>query len=230
MEVVAALVGTGRRLGLLPAGTGNLLAGNLGVRRTPRAAADVILAGRVRAIDVGRLETTTGVRYFAVAAGMGFDAELMHRTPHTRKRTFGVGAYVATAVGLATAITRATLRIETEAITVEAKAATVLIANCRELIPGVLPLAGEGIEPDDGVFNIVILDAQSLPSAARVAWRLLLRRGEADPGITYLKARRVRISADKDLPVQADGEACGRGPLSITVEPRGLHVLAPSRG
>jgi YegS/Rv2252/BmrU family lipid kinase len=230
MEVAAALVGTGRPLGLLPAGTGNLLAGNLGVRRTPRAAADVILRGHVRPIDVGRLSTTAGTRYFAVAAGMGFDAELMHRTPHGSKRTFGVGAYVATAVGLATTITRATLRIETERVTLEAPAATVLIANCRELIPGVLPLAERGIEPDDGVLNVVVLDARSLPSAARVAWRLLLRQGASDPGVTYLGARHVHVSADRDLPVQADGEACGRSPLTVEVVPRGLAVLAPPRG
>ncbi len=230
MEVAAALVNTDRPLGLLPAGTGNLLAGNLRLRRSPRAAADVILKRHERKIDVGRLETSAGVRYFAVAAGMGFDAELMHRTPQPRKRAFGVGAYVATAVGLATAITRATLRIETEHVTLEAPAATVLIANCRELIPGVLPLAGTGIEPDDGVLNVVILDAHSFPAAARVAWRLLLRAGESDPGVTYLRARRVKITADKDLPVQADGEACGRAPVAIEVVPGGLTILAPAAG
>lgn len=229
MEIAAALVGTGRPLGLLPAGTGNLLAGNLGVRRSPRAAADVILAGATRTIDVGRLETSAGVRYFSVAAGMGFDAELMHRTSAGRKRAFGVGAYVATAVGLATSLNRANLHIETDTLTVEAPAATVLVANCRELIPGVLPLAGHGIEMDDGILNVVILDAASLPAAARVAWRMLLRSAQHDPGVTYLAARHVRITADRDLPVQADGEACGRSPLSIEVVPAGLVVLAPPR-
>jgi YegS/Rv2252/BmrU family lipid kinase len=230
MEVASALIGTDRPIGLLPAGTGNLLAGNLGIRRSARAAAEVILAGNVRTIDVGRLETSAGVRYFSVAAGMGFDAELMHRTPSRRKRAFGVGAYLTTAVGLATAITRANLRIETENRTIVAPAATVLIANCREIIPGVLPLAENGIEPDDGVLNVVVMDATTLPQAARVAWRLLLRNAQHDPGVTYLAARHVKITPDRELPVQADGEACGHSPLTIDVVPRGLAVLAPGRG
>lgn len=229
MEVVAALVGTGRPLGLLPAGTGNLLAGNLRIRRSPRAAADVILHGVARTIDLGRLETGTGTRYFTVAAGAGFDAELMHRTPARHKRTFGVGAYVATAVGLATAITRAAVRIETEHVTLEARAATVMVANCREIIPGVLPLGPE-IEPDDGILDVAVLDAQSFPGAARVAWRLLLRQPHKDPGITFLRARTVTITADTDLLVQADGEACGRAPVRIAVVPGALTVLAPARG
>ncbi len=229
MEVVAALVGTGRPLGLLPGGTGNLLAGNLGIRRAPGAAAEVILAGRRRAIDVGRLQTSIGVRHFVVAAGMGFDAELMHRTAAHHKRFFGVSAYVGTAVAMASAITRAALRIETDEGTVDAQAATVLVANCGEIIPGLLPLAPD-IVPDDGVLNVVVLDAQSLPAAARIAWRLLLRRSRLDPGIRFLRARSVRISADRDLPVQADGEACGRAPLAVSVVPGGLTVLAPPRG
>lgn len=228
MEVGSVLVGTGCPLGLLPAGTGNVLAGNLRVRRAPRAAAEVILAGASRLIDVGRLTSTAGVRYFAVAAGAGFDAELMLRTLQRHKRRFGVGAYVATAVGLATAITRADVRVETEDALHQARAATVLVANCGELIPGLLPLASR-IVPDDGMLDVALLDAESLAGAARVAWRLLLRRPEADRGITLLRARTVRVVADRVLPVQADGEAAGATPMAIEVVPRALAVLAPRR-
>jgi diacylglycerol kinase family enzyme len=162
-----------------------------------------------------------------VAAGAGFDAELMHRTPSHHKRAFGIGAYVATAFGLATTLTRTAVRIETERVTLEARAATVLVANCREIIPGLLPLGPE-IAPDDGILDVVVLDAASLGGAAGVAWQLLLRRPHAHPGITFLRAQQVRITSDADLPVQADGEACGRAPLDITVLPGGLTVLAPA--
>jgi YegS/Rv2252/BmrU family lipid kinase len=228
MEVAAVLVGTGRPLGLLPAGTGNLLAGNLGIRRSPRAAAEVILQGSRRVIDVGRLVSTNGTRYFAVAAGAGFDAELMRRTASHHKRAFGMGAYVATAAGLATAITRAAVKVEVDGAVREARAATVLVANCGELIPGVLPL-GPRIAPDDGLLDVVVLDAASLPGAARVALRLLIRRPDADAGVTFHAARRVTITADPVLPVQADGEAAGYTPLSVQVVPSALTVLAPPR-
>lgn len=229
MEVAGVLVGTEQPLGLLPAGTGNLLAGNLGFPRSARAAVDVILAGKTRTIDVGRMESTTGFRCFAVAAGAGFDAELMHRTAQHYKRAFGMGAYVATAVRLATTITRASVRIETDRAVLETQAAMVLVANCRELIPGLLPL-GPGIEPDDGLLDVALLDAAGLSGAARVAWGLLLRRPDGDPGITFLKARTIRIEADPVLPVQADGDAAGHTPLVIEVRPRALTVIVPSRG
>lgn len=226
MDVAAALVGTAHPLGLLPAGTGNLLAGNLRIRRSWRAATDVILAGFARPLDIGRLETRDGVRHFAVACGAGFDAELMRRTASRHKRTFGMGAYVVTAVGLATSITRSHLTIEADGITHEAKAAVILIANCGELIPGLLQIRPE-IRPDDGVFDVAILDAASIPGAARVVWRMLLRDPRGGAGITFLRAASVRVRAEPDLPAQADGEACGTTPLRVDLLPRALRVLAP---
>lgn len=229
MEVAAALIGSERPLGLLPAGTGNLLAGNLGLGRSPRAAAAAILGGRVRSIDVGRLEGGGVGRYFAVAAGAGFDAELMRRTAQPLKRAFGMAAYLTTAVGLAANITRAAVRLETDAGAVETTAATVLVANCGELIPGILSLDA-GIACDDGLLDVAVLDASSLADVVRVAWRLLRGRAGADPGVRFLKVRSVAISAAPALPVQADGEAAGRTPMSITVVPGALRVLAPARG
>jgi diacylglycerol kinase (ATP) len=226
MEVAAALVGTGRPLGLLPAGTGNLLAGNLGIRRSWRSASDVILRGACRIIDLGRLTTAAGSRIFAVAAGAGFDAELMRRTEARHKRIFGMAAYVAKAVGLATAITRSSVRIECGDYVHEGRAALVLIANCGELIPGLLPIHPD-VRPDDGVFDVAVLDASSFPGAARLVWWMLMRRPHYVPGITLLRAARVTLSADPPFPVQADGEAAGTTPLSVEVLPLALHVLAP---
>jgi YegS/Rv2252/BmrU family lipid kinase len=228
MDVAAALVGTGRPLGLLPAGTGNLLAGNLRIPRSWRAAADVILAAAPRVIDVGRLTTAAGSRCFAVACGTGFDAELMRSTAPRHKRLFGMAAYVATAVGLATDFRRARVRIEADGAVHETHAVFVLVANCGQLIPGILHLHA-AIQPDDGVFDVVIFDAASLAGAARAFWRLLQRQPHADPGITFLRASRVAVTAEPALPAQADGEAAGTTPLTVELLPWALHVLAPRR-
>jgi diacylglycerol kinase (ATP) len=80
MDIAPAMERTGRPLGILPAGTGNRLADNLGIPWDPEAAARVILEGHARDIDLGEMRTGAGVRHFAVAAGCGFDAEIMHRT------------------------------------------------------------------------------------------------------------------------------------------------------
>lgn len=226
MDVAAALIGTELPLGLLPAGTGNLLAGNLRISRSWRAATQVILARTSRPLDIGRLTTSEGVRHFAVACGAGFDAELMRDTASHHKRAFGMGAYVATAVGLATSITRAHLTLEVDGTAHEAKAAVILIANCGELIPGLLQIRPD-IRPDDGVFDVAILDAASFPGAARVLWQMLLRNPAGGGGITFLRATTVRVSAEPPLPVQADGEAGGSTPMAVELLPLALHVLAP---
>lgn len=228
MDVASALVGTGRPLGLLPAGTGNLLAGNLGIPRSWRVASDLILRGVPRTVDLGRITSATGSRIFAVACGAGFDAELMRSTQPRHKRLFGMFAYVATAVSLARAITRAHIRLEADGVVHEAHAALVLVANCGQLIPGILPLH-PGVRPDDGVFDIVILDASSLPGAARLVWWMLLRRPHAVPGITFLRASSVRLTTEPALPVQADGESAGLTPVSVEMLPLALRVLAPVR-
>jgi len=226
MDVAGALVGTAVPLGLLPAGTGNLLAGNLRIGRSWRAATDVLVGGTPRRLDVGRLTTSRGVRHFAVACGAGFDAELMRSTASRHKRTFGMGAYVATAVGLAMAIPRSRIVVEADGTRHEAPAALILVANCGELIPWLLPLRAD-IRPDDGVFDVAILDADSIAGAARLVWRMLMRRPDGAPGITFLRARSLRVSAEPDLPVQADGETAGTTPLAVDLLPLALAVLAP---
>jgi YegS/Rv2252/BmrU family lipid kinase len=226
MDVAAALVGTKLPLGLLPGGTGNVLAGNLGIGRSFVAAADTIAAGVTRLIDVGRLTTAAGSRYFAVNCAAGFAADLMAETAQRHKRRYGVAAYVARAIVMAGNLVRAATRIEVDGAVHEGHAATVIVANCGHLVPGVLALA-DGIAPDDGMFDIAVLDAASYASALRILWRMFQRRPEADAGITFYRGRTVRVSCDPVLPVEADGEALGLTPMAVELIPLALTVLAP---
>src|SRR5207247_11309986 len=87
MEIAAGAVGSGIPLGLVPGGTGNLLAGNLRLPRDPASAARVILTGRTAAIDLGSVERADGTHYFGVCGGTGFDARLIAGTgPAARRR------------------------------------------------------------------------------------------------------------------------------------------------
>src|SRR5206468_3019912 len=95
--VAAGAVGTGLPLGLVPGGTGNLLAGNLRLPRRPADAARLLLRARPRAIDLGQVQRADGLHYFAVCGGTGFDARLMALTGSAEKRRWRMGAYVARA-------------------------------------------------------------------------------------------------------------------------------------
>jgi diacylglycerol kinase family enzyme len=85
MQAAGALVGTDVQLGLIPGGTGNLLAGNLRVPASPARAAEILLAGCERRLDLGRVERDDGIHYFAVACGAGYDARVMVETPSALK-------------------------------------------------------------------------------------------------------------------------------------------------
>ena len=226
MDVATGLLGTGFPLGLLPGGTGNVLAGNLGVSRSFVAAADTILRGATRTIDLGRLTTAEGSRYFAVNAATGFAADLMASTAQRHKQRFGVTAYVARAFVLAADLVRAASRVEVDGVVHEGHAVTVMVANCGQIVPGVLPLAAH-IAPDDGALDVAVLDATSYAGAARVVWRLFQRQPHADSGITFYRGCSVKVTTDPALPVQSDGDCLGATPLAVELVPRALPVCVP---
>lgn len=229
MDVAAALVGTSLPLGLLPGGTGNVLAGNLGISRSFTAAADTIAAGVTRTIDVGRLTTAAGTRYFVVNCAAGFAADLMAGTEQHHKRRFGVAAYVVRAAFMAARLVPAATRIEVDGVAHDGRAVTVIVANCGHIVPGLLRLAGR-IAPDDGLLDVVVLDAASYAGALRLVWRLFQRRPDADSGITLYRGRTVHVSCEPSLPVEADGEALGTTPMTVELIPRALTVLVPKAG
>lgn len=230
MECAAGVFGTGAAIGLLPAGTGNRLAANLGISWNPVLAADIIAKGRRRSIDLGKMTSeTAGTRYFAVTAGCGFDAELMHHTPPAHKKAIGVWAYTTTAISLASvALKQAVARIEYDGEVFEGPAATVLVANCGNIVP-YLKGFGPHIKPDDGLLDIIVLNATSFAAAGRIAWRLMVGRPGSDGMVTYLRAKKCRVVTEPTLAAQADGDAAGFCPFDAEVIPGGLTVMAPAK-
>lgn len=228
MDIAPALVGTGRPLGILPAGTGNRLADNLGIPWDPEGAADVILAARSRAVDIGRMTSDGGVRHFAVCCGCGFDAEIMHRTRPHHKRRFGIGAYVATGIKLAMDMPRGMVRVDVDGKVVEREAVIVLAANCGIIIPSGRTFHPQ-IQLDDGYQDVIIIDVATFAGAARMAWLLATGRAVGQPGVTLTRGRTVRISSEPVMPAEADGDPWGRTPLTSELLPGALHVLAPPK-
>lgn len=225
MTAVRGIVGQPVLLGLIPAGTGNLLAGNLRIPRSPARAAALLATGRPRAIDLGRVERADGMHYFAVNCGAGFDAELMAGTSERDKRRWGLGAYFAAAWRLSD-VTSVPHRIVVDGQPLETRAATVLVANCGELIPPLVRL-GENIAPDDGLLDVVVLSADGMVDSVGVFWRLLLGTGNGDKRIEYARGRRVSIETNPERPVQLDGEPAGVTPLVAEVVPGAIRVLVP---
>jgi diacylglycerol kinase (ATP) len=229
MQAAAGLVGTDIALGVIPGGTGNLLAGNLRIPASPIRAAKALVSAQRKSFDLGRMDRPGGAQYFAVACGAGYDARVMAGTLSEHKRRWGMAAYAATTLRLISQI-RSTLHVITiDGVEYEADAAMVLVANCGEVIPPFVRL-GRGIAPDDGLLDVVVVRANNFSQSVRAVWDMLrIVPGALGEGgyVAYARGREVRVETDPVQPVQLDGEPGGETPFTASVIPGAIQILIP---
>jgi diacylglycerol kinase (ATP) len=228
MQAAAALVGTGVKLGLLPGGTGNVLAGNLRIPRGPIQAAELVCRGQSRRIDLGRIERSARVDYFGVACSAGVGARIMGETGMLDKRRLGIGGYFQTLFRVVPEIRSSRFHVTVDGHRQEVIGAEVLILNCREIIPPVPVHPTASL--DDGLLDVMVLAADSPWEVARgMGWafaNVLLDAGTTDR-LRYFRGREITIEAEPVQLVQFDGDLAGRTPLTVTVCPGAIDVIAP---
>ena len=223
MEVVGALANSGRPVGILPGGTGNLLARTLGIPMDVRKAVPLLLRARQADVDLGRL---TSGRCFAFAAGIGIDATMIERTPKAWKHRLGVLAYVLTAARAVLARDEFTVRAEVDGAVHERVASAVMVANFGAVLNKLITL-GPNICQDDGHLDLCVFSPRSHWDAVRVMWRLWRRDFTTDPSVLYAAGTHFRITTEPPRRAQADGELLDAGVLEISVEPLAARLLVP---
>ncbi|MGH7559747.1 MAG: diacylglycerol/lipid kinase family protein [Gemmatimonadales bacterium] len=229
MQAAASLVGTGVPLGLIPGGTGNLLAGNLRIPTSLIAAAKAVTHGKPRQIDIGRVDLSDGAHYFGVACGAGVDARVMGETQTADKRRWGIGAYIATTLRILPQLKSVDCRITVDGHSLEAPAVVILILNCAEIIPRLIRVRPE-IRIDDGVLDLLVIAADSPAQAVRSLLRVLRNSVGSRRETSYLRyarGREFRIETAATLPVQFDGDPVGATPFCAKVLPGALTVMVP---
>ena len=223
MEVVGALAGTGRPVGILPAGTGNLVARTLGVPLSVARAVPALLAGKPADVDLGRL---AGGRCFAFAAGVGVDARMIDETPAALKRRLGVSAYVLYAARAVLRREQFVARVTVDGEVVERPASAVMIVNFGAVLNDLLRL-GPGISEDDGRLDLCVFSPRHLRDAVRIMWRLARKDFRDDPCMLYRSGCDFVVETVPPRPAQADGELLGVTPFAARVEPRAARLLVP---
>jgi diacylglycerol kinase (ATP) len=235
--VASALTGSGVPLALLPAGTGNLLARNLGVGVADLGEAlRTALSWSERKVDVGRAELdvsgedhTPRVETFLVMAGLGFDAEVMASVEPRLKERVGWWAYVVTGLRqLRGRRTKVVLRLD-DGEPVTRRMRTVIVGNCGELTGGVRLMPDA--EVDDGYLDVVVVSAGGLVSWAAVIAAVLTRSRRGHPVVERFRCREVEIRAEGPQQVQLDGDPAGEARvLRARVDPLALVVRVPPLG
>ena len=235
--VAEALAGTHVALGIVPQGTGNLLARNLEVPLDDiPAALSRISTGDARHIDLGWVRFNDEERAFAVMVGFGVDAQMLVETDDDLKDRAGWLAYVE-AMGRAmagTEMTDMTLTLD-DGDPQEVRGHTVLIGNCGMVQGGVRLLPDAVL--DDGLLDLLLVSSdgalQWLDTVRSVVWdngiRRLLTRGEtavSTESTRHLTAERVRIDLERPLAFEVDGEELGEvSSFEVRVQAGALNVL-----
>lgn len=227
-EAATGLVGTAVPLAIIPRGTANQVALNLGIPRAFEAAVDNAVYGRPTPIDVGSIEG----RAFALVAGAGFDAAVMATATRELKERWGFAAYIYSAVKNVLSMTPARFHIRADSHELEISAVSVMIANVGALftkyLPVRLPLTPNPISSwRDGLFDVIVVAPQTLPDWATVLWSAAMHQFGGSERLIHLQARHVTIEAEQPMPTQIDGDPAGTTPLVADVIEGGVRVLLP---
>jgi diacylglycerol kinase (ATP) len=227
--VADGLAHSGIPMGLVPAGTGNLLARNLDLPLEEVEAIEVALGGQVRLMDLVRITVDDRPpEHFAVMAGIGIDAMMMDETNEDLKDKVGSAAYfVAAGKALGRLPVRMTVQLDNNR-PVRRHAMLCVIGNVGTL-RGNLTLI-PGASPDDGLLDLYIASPRRFRHWAKVALRLITRRPKNDDQVDQHMGKRVRIKIHGKDNYQLDGDVVGESTtLDAEIQPGALAICVTAQ-
>ena len=229
VRVVAdGLANSGIPMGIVPSGTANLLARNLGIPMDEAEAIDIVLSGRARTIDLIKLSVDGGEgEHFAVMAGMGIDAMIMDETRPDLKEKIGTAAYF---VAAARALGRlpVPMRIKVDDRRPHRRRAMICVVGNVGALPGNITLI-PGAEPDDGRLDVYVASPHRFTQWIRVFLRLITRRSNGQDRVDQWRGRRVEVRLEHPDSYQLDGDVVGElRRLVAEVQPQALSVRVPT--
>lgn len=218
---VTGLVGTEVALAILPSGTGNLLAANLGLANDLAAGVEVAIEQGRRLLDVGEVDG----QVFTVMAGMGFDAQMVAATSETTKARIGWPAYVMGAIRhLHDRPVRVSIKVDDNK-PVRRRVRTVLVANVGRLQGGMRLLPDA--EPDDGCLDVAVLTPRTVGHWLRLGWAVI-RRQRRIPRMETFRGRKIVVASTRVQPREVDGDLIEPGrSLRVQVHPKALWLCVP---
>lgn len=215
-------------LGILPIGSVNVLARELGIPRKLERAWKVLASGRIRSIDLGRITCRTEkgrtTHFFTQLAGAGLDAKAVQSVTRAQKRRFGPLSYVF-----------AGFRAVAEG------SPPVRVAfDGSEPVEGVCVIFGNGryyggpfavlkrARIDDGWLDVCIFQQGGYWNLLNYLQGIVRRTHTRFKDVTYVKLRKALVTSESEVPVEVDGEMLGFLPAEVEIVPRALKVVVPT--
>lgn len=220
---MAAVAGRSVPLAIVPLGTTNLIARELGIPLDIEGAATIAAKGTVaRSID----GMAIGERFYFLQIGVGLSALVIDGTTAELKSKIGILAYVGALARRLFSLRSHWLEVSIDGETHKVRSIEATVAN-NGLLARMLLRNAPDIRMDDGRIDVCILGARTILDYPRILWDAMIgHRGS--PRVSFLAARQsVSIRSSKPLKVQADGDLIGTTPIEIKVIPRAVLVITP---
>jgi diacylglycerol kinase (ATP) len=221
-DAAAGLAGSPIPLGIIPTGTANVFAREVGVLRPPERVASALIGGEVREVPLGEVNG----RPFLFVVGVGFDAEAVRRFEKRGTRKLGQAGFAGPVMQALFSQDNRPLKVTTDHG--EGEAAWVIVTRARRYAGGFLLCREADIAQTK--FHVLRFAGRGAFVRLRQLSALACGLVRFDPDVTVETAEWVRVRGDADTPVQVDGEMLGSLPVEIGLHPQRLQLIFPAAG
>ncbi|EKE02728.1 MAG: hypothetical protein ACD_20C00338G0003 [uncultured bacterium] len=225
IEVISGLINSKSKLGIIPYGTGNMLAANLGIPTANISRAiDIILENHTQKIDIGKING----RYFAFMAGCGFDAKIINETSRDKKRKYGLLAYFAQGILQAFKPKYSSFKIKLDnKKVIKTRGLAVLVANSGNIIGNTFSIAPQA-SLSDGLLDVIVISPKRSTDYLPILWQIFTKQYQKDSNkIKHYQVQEVEIKCKPSMLVQADGDIIDKTPVKIQAIPEAIEIFTP---
>ncbi len=220
-EVAGGINGSGAALGVIPLGTANVLARELGLPFSAPAIAAALAFGRTRTLWPGMASLADGDRLFVQMLGVGLDAQVVHHLPAGLKRVLGRTAYVAQTLREMLRYTYRPIRIRIDGRVEEAGS---VVVTKGSLYAGQYLLA-PGARPSERGFSVALFGRNGPGAVLMYGAALTMNLLPRAPGMRLIRAREVDILEGAAVLAQADGDPAGAAPIAVRDAASAIEVV-----
>jgi diacylglycerol kinase (ATP) len=221
-EVVNGLAGSGLPLGIIPMGTANVLASELGIQPRAAAVSDALIRGTPRRVHLGEIDG----RRFLMMAGIGYDGRVTARVDARIKYRWGKAAYGL--AGLLEWLERPRETFHAVVDGVAHEAAWLVVANGRRYAGRYVVAPHAGLEKPS--LSVCVMPGRGRGDLARYLLAIARGRLDREPDVTMIEAREIVIPDAPCAQVEIDGDHHGAGPFRIALARDTLDVIGPPTG